>query len=40
MKIKVIGKVHREGTSKRTGNSYNFNQVFYNGHDRSVEGLA
>ncbi len=40
MKIKVIGKVHREGTSKKTGNPYSFNQVFYNGHDRGVEGLA
>lgn len=40
MKIKVIGKVHREGVSKKTGNPYNFNQVHYTGHDRGVEGLA
>ena len=40
MKIKVIGKAHREGTSKKTGNSYNFYQVHYNGPDRGVEGLA
>ena len=40
MKIKVIGKAHREGTSRRTGNEYNFNQVYYNGPDRGVEGLA
>lgn len=40
MKIKVIGKAHRAGTSKRTGNSYNFNQVHYNAPDRGVEGVA
>lgn len=40
MKIKVIGKAHREGTSRKTGNSYNFNQVYYTGPDRGVEGLA
>lgn len=40
MKIKVIGKAHREGKSKRTGNDYNFNQIHYNGPDRGVEGLA
>ncbi len=40
MKIKVIGKAHLEGKSKRTGNEYNFNQVHYTGPDRGVEGLA
>ena len=40
MKIKVIGKARREGTSRKTGNKYNFNQVHYNGPDRCVEGLA
>ncbi len=40
MKIKVIGKAHREGTSKRTGNDYNFNQVHYNAPARGVEGIA
>ncbi len=40
MKIKVIGKAHLEGKSKRTGNEYNFNQVHYTGSDRGVEGLA
>ena len=40
MKIKVIGKAHCEGTSKRTGKDYNFNQVHYNAPDRGVEGLA
>ncbi len=40
MKIKVIGKAHLEGTSKKTGKSYNFNQIHYNGPARGVEGLA
>ncbi len=40
MKIKVIGKAHLEGTSKRTGNDYNFNQVHYNAPARGVEGVA
>lgn len=40
MKIKVIGKVHMEGKSKRTGNEYNFNQVHYIGFARGVEGQA
>ncbi len=40
MKIKVIGKAHREGTSKKTGAAYDFLQVHYNGPDRGVEGLA
>ena len=37
MKIKVIGKAHREGVSKKSGNPYNFNQVHYNGPDRGVK---
>ena len=36
MKIKVIGKAHRE----EERNPYNFNQVHYNGPDRGVEGMA
>ena len=40
MKIKVIGKAHREGVAKKTGNPYNFNQLHYTGPDRGVEGLA
>lgn len=40
MKIKVLGKAHREGVAKKTGNPYNFNQVHYTGPDRGVEGLA
>ena len=40
MKIKVIGKAHLEGTSKKTGNPYNFNQLHYIGKARGVEGDA
>ena len=39
-KIKVIGKAHLEGKSKRIGKEYNFNQVHYTGPDRGVEGIA
>ncbi len=40
MKIDVIGKAHLQGTSRRTGNPYNFIQVHYNGPARNVVGLA
>ena len=40
MKIKVEGKAHLEGTAKKTGKPYNFNQVHYLGKTRGVEGLA
>lgn len=40
MRIKVYGKAHMEGTSRKTGNPYNFNQVHYLGAARGVEGLA
>ena len=40
MKIKVLGKVHREGTARRTGNPYNFNQIHYLGKEQGVEGQA
>ena len=40
MKIKVLGKAHLEGVSKKTGNAYNFNQVHYLGKARGVEGEA
>lgn len=40
MKIKVIGKAHLQGTSKRTGAPYNFIQVHYNGPARGVIGDA
>lgn len=40
MKIHVEGKAHLEGTSKRTGRDYNFNQVHYLAPARGVEGLS
>lgn len=40
MKIKVLGKAHMEGVSKKTGNPYNFNQIHYLGKARGVEGQA
>ena len=40
MKIKVYGKAHLEGTSKRTGKPYNFNQIHYLSRARGVDGLA
>ena len=40
MKIKVIGKAHFSGTSKKTGKPYDFNQLHYTGKARGVEGTA
>lgn len=40
MRIKVIGKAHLKGISKKTGNPYDFNQVHYTGPGRGVEGLS
>lgn len=40
MKIRVVGKAHLEGTSKRTGNTYNFNQIHYLGRAPKVIGDA
>mgnify|MGYP001040558305 CR=1 FL=1 len=40
MRIKVIGKAHLKGTSKRTGNPYDFIQIHYNGPAFGVEGVA
>lgn len=40
MKIKVQGKAHLEGTSKKTGRPYNFNQIHYLGKAYGVEGQA
>lgn len=40
MIIKVLGKSHREGVSKKTGNAYNFNEIHYLGRARGVEGSA
>ena len=40
MKIKVVGKAHFQGTSKKTGSPYDFIQVHYLGHARGVVGDA
>lgn len=40
MKIMIEGKAHLEGTSKKTGKPYNFNQIHYLSPARGVEGLA
>lgn len=40
MKIHVEGKAHLKGTSRRTGNDYDFVQVHYLGKARGVDGFA
>lgn len=40
MKIKVVGKAHFQGTSKKTGNSYDFIRVHCLGRDSKVIGDA
>ena len=40
MKIKVYGKAHLEGVSKKTGNPYNLTVLHYLGKARGVEGQA
>lgn len=40
MKIKVFGKVHLSGTSKKTGNKYDFIQLHCLVPQRGVEGEA
>ena len=40
MKIIIEGKAHLEGTSKKTGKDYNFNQIHYLSPARGVEGRA
>lgn len=40
MKIRVLGKAHKEGIGKKTGKPYNFNEVHFNGPAYGVEGLA
>lgn len=40
MKVRVIGKSHLQGISKRTGNPYDFIQLHYNGPARGVIGLG
>lgn len=40
MIIKVMGKAHREGVSKRTNKPFDFNEIHYLGKGRGVEGQA
>lgn len=40
MKIKVYGKVHLSGTSKKTGNKYDFTQLHTLVSQRGVDGQA
>ncbi len=40
MKIHVVGKLHLKGTSKKTGNPYDFIQVHYLGKAPGMEGNA
>lgn len=40
MKIKVLGKAHHKGHSKRTDRDYDFLQFHYLGTDPKVEGEA
>lgn len=40
MKIKVVGKAHFQGTSKKTGNPYDFIQLHYLGRAPKVIGDA
>lgn len=40
MRIRIEGKAHLKGTSKRTGQSYDFIQIHYLGPDRGVTGKA
>ena len=40
MKMKVVGKAHLEGTSKKTGRDYNFNQVHFLGPAFGAQGQA
>lgn len=40
MKVKVTGKKHFKGTSKKTGKPYDFIELHYLGHARDVIGEA
>lgn len=40
MIINVIGKRHCSGTSKKSGNPFDFSEVFYLGTQRNIEGQA
>ena len=38
MIINVIGKRHCSGTSKKSGNLFDFSEVYYIGRQRNIEG--
>ncbi|WP_251447537.1 hypothetical protein [Vermiculatibacterium agrestimuris] len=40
MKVHIIGKNHRKGTSKKNGNPYDFWELHYTGPQRGVTGEA
>lgn len=40
MIINVIGKRHCSGISKKSGNPFDFSEVFYIGTQRNIEGQA
>ena len=40
MKIRIEGKAHLKGTSKKNGQPYDFIQIHYLGPDRGVTGKA
>lgn len=40
MKITITGKAHKKGTSRKTGNLYDFYELHYNGPAPGVAGLA
>lgn len=40
MIIRVLGKAHKEGVSKKTDKPYNFTEIHYVGNKYGVVGLA
>ena len=40
MKVRIIGKVHREGVSKKSGRPYDFIELHYTGPAHGVIGEA
>ena len=40
MKIKVLGKEHKSGTSKKNGKPYDFNVLYYTAPRFGVEGIS
>lgn len=40
MRVKIVGKVHREGISKKSGRAYAFNEVHYTAPARGILGEA